>query len=118
MGREFCSFARSKSQQKMNLPKIYLRSGREEAIRRFHPWVFSGAVARTEGEPIDGDVVEVLDKKGVYLATGQREHPGPHFLFSAGYSGCRVLDRKTSGHPNDSHRHFATEYQLLPAGAW
>ncbi|MGV3556748.1 class I SAM-dependent rRNA methyltransferase [Larkinella arboricola] len=54
----------------MNLPKIYLRSGREDAIRRFHPWVFSGAVARTEGEPQDGDVVEVLDKKGTYLATG------------------------------------------------
>ena len=54
----------------MNLPKIYLRSGREEAIRRFHPWVFSGAVVRTEGEPQDGDVVEVLDKKGTYLATG------------------------------------------------
>lgn len=54
----------------MSLPKIYLRSGREEAIRRFHPWVFSGAVARTEGNPQDGDVVEVVDKKGAYLATG------------------------------------------------
>ncbi|GAB3324938.1 class I SAM-dependent rRNA methyltransferase [Larkinella ripae] len=54
----------------MSLPKIYLRSGREEAIRRFHPWVFSGAVAHTEGEPQDGDVVEVVDKKGKYLATG------------------------------------------------
>ncbi|GAB3901288.1 class I SAM-dependent rRNA methyltransferase [Larkinella knui] len=54
----------------MNLPKIYLRPGREEAIRRFHPWVFSGAVSRTEGDPQDGDVVEVLDKKGTYLATG------------------------------------------------
>ncbi|MFC5408149.1 class I SAM-dependent rRNA methyltransferase [Larkinella bovis] len=54
----------------MSLPKIQLRSGREEAIRRFHPWVFSGAVARSEGDPQDGDVVEVVDKKGNYLATG------------------------------------------------
>ncbi|MGA0555123.1 class I SAM-dependent rRNA methyltransferase [Larkinella sp. VNQ87] len=54
----------------MSLPKIYLRPGREEAIRRFHPWVFSGAVARTEGDPQDGDVVEVVDKNGRYLATG------------------------------------------------
>ncbi|MFD1140007.1 class I SAM-dependent rRNA methyltransferase [Larkinella insperata] len=54
----------------MDLAKIYLRAGREDAVQRFHPWVFSGAVARTEGEPQDGDVVEVLDKKGKYLATG------------------------------------------------
>lgn len=54
----------------MSLPQLFLRSGREDAIRRFHPWVFSGAVARTEGDPQDGDVVEVRDKKGNYLATG------------------------------------------------
>ncbi|WP_266365899.1 class I SAM-dependent rRNA methyltransferase [Tellurirhabdus rosea] len=54
----------------MNFTKIYLQNGREEAIRRFHPWVFSGAVARMEGQPQDGDVVEVVTKKGEYLATG------------------------------------------------
>ena len=54
----------------MNVPKLYLHAGRDEAVRRFHPWVFSGAVARKEGEPQDGDVVEVLTKKGDYLATG------------------------------------------------
>ncbi|GAA4456814.1 class I SAM-dependent rRNA methyltransferase [Nibrella saemangeumensis] len=54
----------------MNVPKLYLQSGREEAVRRFHPWIFSGAIARREGTPQDGDVVDVLDKKGNYLATG------------------------------------------------
>lgn len=54
----------------MNVPKIYLQAGREEAIRRFHPWVFSGAIARMEDKPLDGDVVDVFDKKGNYLATG------------------------------------------------
>ncbi|GAA4404071.1 class I SAM-dependent rRNA methyltransferase [Nibrella viscosa] len=54
----------------MNVPKLYLQSGRDEAVRRFHPWVFSGAIARIEGKPQDGDVVDVLDKKGNYLATG------------------------------------------------
>ncbi len=54
----------------MQLPKLYLQAGRDEAIRRFHPWVFSGAISRYEGTLSDGDVVEVFDKKGNYLATG------------------------------------------------
>ncbi|TAE32911.1 MAG: class I SAM-dependent rRNA methyltransferase [Cytophagales bacterium] len=54
----------------MQLPKIFLQAGRDEALRRYHPWVFSGAVSRYEGHLIDGDVVEVYDKKGNYLATG------------------------------------------------
>lgn len=54
----------------MQLPKIFLQAGRDEALRRFHPWVFSGAISRYEGHLTDGDVVEVFDKKGHYLATG------------------------------------------------
>ena len=54
----------------MQLPKLFLQAGRDEAIRRFHPWVFSGAISRYEGNLSDGDVVEVFDKKGSYLATG------------------------------------------------
>lgn len=54
----------------MHLPKLFLQAGRDEAIRRFHPWVFSGAISRYEGTLSDGDVVEVFDKKENYLATG------------------------------------------------
>lgn len=54
----------------MQLAKIFLQAGRDEALRRFHPWVFSGAISRYEGNLADGDVVEVFDKKGNYLATG------------------------------------------------
>ncbi len=54
----------------MQLPKLFLQVGRDEALRRFHPWVFSGAISRYEGTLTDGDVVEVFDKKGNYLATG------------------------------------------------
>ncbi|CAH0994783.1 Ribosomal RNA large subunit methyltransferase I [Emticicia aquatica] len=50
--------------------KVILQAGKEIAVKRLHPWVFSGAIARTEGNPTDGDVVEVLDKKNNYLATG------------------------------------------------
>ncbi len=50
--------------------KVILKKGKEEAVRRFHPWVFSGAIARTEGEPADGDPVEVLAHDGTFLALG------------------------------------------------
>jgi 23S rRNA (cytosine1962-C5)-methyltransferase len=43
----------------MQLPKLYLQAGRDEAIRRFHPWVFSGAISRYEGTLSDGDVVAI-----------------------------------------------------------
>ncbi len=49
---------------------IILSKGRDEAVRRFHPWIFSGAIHKVEGKPEDGDTVEVLDITGKYLATG------------------------------------------------
>ncbi|KAF0199355.1 MAG: 23S rRNA (cytosine1962-C5)-methyltransferase [Bacteroidetes bacterium] len=49
---------------------IFLSKGRDEAVRRFHPWVFSGAINRIVGKPEDGDIVEVFDDSGNYLATG------------------------------------------------
>ncbi|MFH1120752.1 MAG: class I SAM-dependent rRNA methyltransferase [Bacteroidota bacterium] len=50
--------------------RIFLSKGRDVAVRRFHPWVFSGAIDRVEGKPEDGDIVEVLDFYGRYLAMG------------------------------------------------
>lgn len=50
--------------------KIILKGGKEVAVQRLHPWIFSGAIAQTQGNPEDGDIVEVFDKKGTYLATG------------------------------------------------
>lgn len=54
----------------MTFSKLYLQAGRDEALRRFHPWVFSRAISRYEGDLNDGDVVEVFDSKKKYLATG------------------------------------------------
>ncbi len=50
--------------------KIILRKGREESLRRFHPWVFSGAVAEIQGGPSEGDVVAVYASDGSFLAYG------------------------------------------------
>lgn len=50
--------------------KIQLKPGKEIPLKRHHPWVFSGAVARIQGDPHDGDLVEVVDSKGLYLGAG------------------------------------------------
>ena len=51
---------------------IILRKGKEESLRRYHPWIFSGAIHHTEGDaPLDeGDTVEVLSSDGKFLAIG------------------------------------------------
>lgn len=50
--------------------KIYLKHGREASVLRFHPWVFSGAVANVVGKPAEGDVVGVYSSDGQFLAAG------------------------------------------------
>ena len=52
------------------MSKIYLKKGRDESLRRFHPWVFSGAVSQIVGQPAEGDVVSVYSSEGEYLAAG------------------------------------------------
>ena len=49
---------------------IILRKGKEESLKRFHPWIFSGAVHHIEGEPAEGDIVEVLNSEGKFIAIG------------------------------------------------
>jgi 23S rRNA (cytosine1962-C5)-methyltransferase len=50
--------------------KIVLKSGKEQSIRRFHPWVFSGAIKKIYGNPVEGDLVDVFDNKDTFLAVG------------------------------------------------
>lgn len=50
--------------------KLYLKKGKEESLRRFHPWVFSGAVQHIEGEPEEGEVVRVMTVEGDFIAIG------------------------------------------------
>lgn len=54
----------------MSNKKIYLKSGKEESLKRFHPWVFSGAIARIEGEPEEGEIVDVYTSKKEFIACG------------------------------------------------
>ena len=50
--------------------KVFLKHGRDESLRRFHPWVFSGAVAQVQGAPAEGDIVGVYSAEGQFLASG------------------------------------------------
>ena len=52
------------------MTKIILKRGRDESLRRFHPWVFSGAISQIVGEPAEGDIVGVFSQEGEFLAYG------------------------------------------------
>ncbi len=54
----------------MTYPKVILRHGKDEAIKRFHQWIFSGAIQKIEGNTPDGCVVEVYSSRNEFLAMG------------------------------------------------
>lgn len=49
---------------------IILKKGREKSVLRGHPWIFSGAVAKENGEAENGDTVTVISSDGYFLAKG------------------------------------------------
>ena len=62
--------------------KIFLKPGKEESLKRFHPWVFSGAIARIEGECEEGEIVDIYSLKKEFIACGH---------FQVGSIAVRVL---------------------------
>jgi len=62
--------------------KLYLKPGKEESLKRFHPWVFSGAIAKVEGNPEEGEIVDVYTSKKEFIACGH---------FQIGSIAVRVL---------------------------
>ena len=50
--------------------RVVLKSGKDQSLRRFHPWVFSGAIKKIEGPAREGEVVDLYDNKDEYLASG------------------------------------------------
>lgn len=49
---------------------LYLKRGKDESLRRFHPWIFSGAVHHIDGQPAEGDLVRVVTADGDFIAIG------------------------------------------------
>ena len=66
----------------MSYKTIQLKRGKEESFRRFHPWVFSGAILRADKGIEEGEVVRVVTEKGDFIAVGH---------FQQGSIAVRVL---------------------------
>ena len=66
----------------MSYKKVHLKPGKEESLRRFHPWIFSGAIHHIEGEPEEGEVVSVYTSQREFVAVGH---------FQVGSIAVRVL---------------------------
>ncbi len=54
----------------MSFVQIILKPGKDHSLKRFHPWVFSGAIKQINGKVASGDIVEVTTDQGKYLGTG------------------------------------------------
>ncbi len=70
-----------------DLAKIILRNHKIDAVKRFHPWIFSGAIKEMEGEVKEGAIVEVYSDRGEYLATG---------LYNPSNIAVKILSFQTS----------------------
>jgi 23S rRNA (cytosine1962-C5)-methyltransferase len=53
-----------------NYTQIILKSGKDQSLKRFHPWVFSGAIKEIRGSVEEGEIVEVLSNKHEFLGIG------------------------------------------------
>lgn len=61
---------------------IYLKKGKEDSLKRFHPWVFSGAISHVDDGIGEGDIVRVITSSGDFIAVGH---------FQIGSIAVRVL---------------------------
>lgn len=66
-----------------NYKKIILKRGKEESLKRFHPWVFSGAIDRMDETIEEGDLVAIYSNSGAFIGVGH---------FQIGSIAVRVLD--------------------------
>jgi len=70
------------------IAKLILSSGKDQSLRRFHPWVFSGAIKKIKDEngreiiPNEGDIIRVFDNKDEFLGIGH---------YSGGSIAVRIL---------------------------
>ncbi|MBQ6209833.1 MAG: class I SAM-dependent rRNA methyltransferase [Prevotella sp.] len=66
----------------MSYKSVYIKKGKEESLKRFHPWVFSGAILRLDEGVEEGETVRVLTAQGDFIAVGH---------FQVGSIAVRVL---------------------------
>lgn len=52
------------------MKRIYLKRGKEESLKRFHPWIFSGAIGHSDDDIEEGETVEVMTNDNKFIAIG------------------------------------------------
>ncbi|MDO4930868.1 MAG: class I SAM-dependent rRNA methyltransferase [Bacteroidales bacterium] len=70
---------------------IQLRRGKAASLKRFHPWIFSGAIAAMEPGIEEGDVVRVVDEADQFLAIGHYER-GSIAVRVLSFTPCDIND--------------------------
>jgi 23S rRNA (cytosine1962-C5)-methyltransferase len=68
--------------------KVILKSGKEQSLRRYHPWIFSGAIKEIKGSPGEGVLVDVYSNRDEYLGTGH---------YAGGSIAVRILSFESVG---------------------
>lgn len=53
-----------------SITTLFLRRGKSESLKRFHPWVFSGAIAGANGKLNEGDVVRIVSNENELMGYG------------------------------------------------
>jgi 23S rRNA (cytosine1962-C5)-methyltransferase len=54
----------------MSYPRIILKPGKEQSLKRYHPWIFSGAIKTNTMQLTEGELVEVYSSENEFLAIG------------------------------------------------
>ena len=53
---------------------VQLKPGKDSPVKRFHPWIFSGAILKQSDHLQDGDWVNVISSRDEFLGTGHFHH--------------------------------------------
>lgn len=78
------------------MKRIFLKKGKDESLKRFHPWVFSGAIARADEQIEEGELVQVINSENKFIAIGHAQ---------IGSIAVRVLTFKNEPVNTDFWRH-------------
>jgi len=112
------------------MKQLILKPGREKSLARRHPWIFSGALARVQGDPGSGDIVAVRSNGGEFLAWAayspasqirarvwswdERERIGCDFLHARLLQAAAARERLLSAEVGDARRLVHGESDGLP----
>ncbi len=88
--------------------KVYLKAKKEQSLYRFHPWIFSGAIAKFETDPEEGDLVDVYTTNKEFIARGH---------YQIGSIAVRVLSFDENEIIDNSYweKRISTAYEMRKA---